>query len=267
MGLVDLQAVDVSHCHGAKAISMTFAGGFKFSYSGDCRPSRKFARIGQGSTVLVHEATFDDELAGDAVAKRHSTTSEAINVGLAMGAKRVLLTHFSQRYQQIPVMEGLSESQQSSSAGASQDAPDELLAVLDDEEAEPDPEDMAVDLPDRRDVSAPEISEAPSHAALTSGGVVKVNMSPAAAAVASEMKVGVAFDYMRVKVGEINQLEYFTPALKKLFEKGDLEDDDRSSNPEVRDVESKRQIKKEKKRKFKKPEYGRDGLVNVYDAE
>ncbi|KAI7002648.1 hypothetical protein KC366_g19250, partial [Hortaea werneckii] len=33
----------------------------------------------------------------------------------------------------------------------------------------------------------------------------------------SDMKVCVAFDYMRVRVGEIGQLEKFTPALLKLF--------------------------------------------------
>lgn len=38
------------------------------------------------------------------MAKKHSTTSEAIDVGRRMGARRILLTHFSQRYQKIPVM-------------------------------------------------------------------------------------------------------------------------------------------------------------------
>ena len=34
---------------------------------------------------------------------------------------------------------------------------------------------------------------------------------------ASDMKVAVAFDYMRVKVGEIPEMEHFVPALLKLF--------------------------------------------------
>ena len=88
-------------------MSLTFPTGFKFSYSGDCRPCEEFVRIGNGSTVLLHEATFDDELRGDAEAKKHSTTSEAIGVGMAMGARRIILTHFSQRYQKIPVMEDM----------------------------------------------------------------------------------------------------------------------------------------------------------------
>ena len=88
-------------------MSLTFPTGFKFSYSGDSRPCEEFVRIGKGSTVLLHEATFDDELQGDALAKKHSTTSEALGVGMAMGARRVVLTHFSQRYQKIPVMEDM----------------------------------------------------------------------------------------------------------------------------------------------------------------
>ena len=105
MGISDIQAVNVEHCNGAKAVSVTFPNGFKFSYSGDCRPSEAFAYIGKGTTVLLHEATFDDELQGDAIAKKHSTTSEALAVGAEMEAKYVLLTHFSQRYQKIPIMD------------------------------------------------------------------------------------------------------------------------------------------------------------------
>jgi len=38
----------------------------------------------------------------DALAKRHSTVSEAIGVGVRMGAHRTVLTHFSQRYPTLP---------------------------------------------------------------------------------------------------------------------------------------------------------------------
>ncbi|KAJ8065715.1 hypothetical protein OCU04_006384 [Sclerotinia nivalis] len=104
-GLSSIQACQVSHCHGALAVAFNFPNGFKVAYSGDCRPSQDFVRIGQGATLLIHEATFDDELQGDAIAKKHSTTSEAMNIGKGMGARRILLTHFSQRYQKIPVMD------------------------------------------------------------------------------------------------------------------------------------------------------------------
>jgi ribonuclease Z len=104
-GISSIQACSVSHCHGAAAVAITFPNGFKVAYSGDCRPSDDFVKIGQGATLLIHEATFDDELQNDAKAKKHCTTSEALAVGRKMNARRILLTHFSQRYQKIPVMD------------------------------------------------------------------------------------------------------------------------------------------------------------------
>ena len=148
IGLVSIRACPVSHCNGALAVVLNFPNGFKVAYSGDCRPSREFAQIGKDATLLIHEATFDDELQGDAYAKKHSTTAEAIEVGRQMNARRILLTHFSQRYQKIPVME--------SREGKAQ-------------------------------------------------------------------VVIVAFDYMRVKIGDIAKVEAFKPALMKLFEEKDKE--------------------------------------------
>ncbi|TGO91994.1 hypothetical protein BPOR_0013g00250 [Botrytis porri] len=86
-GLSSIEACQVSHCHGALAVALNFPNGFKVAYSGDCRPSQDFVRIGKGATLLIHEATFDDELQGDAIAKKHSTTSEAMNIGKGMGAR------------------------------------------------------------------------------------------------------------------------------------------------------------------------------------
>jgi len=104
-GLSSITACPVDHCRGALAVVLTFPNSLKVAYSGDCLPSNEFARIGKGATLLIHEATLDDELASDALAKKHSTTSGALRVGKLMGARRILLTHFSQRYQKIPVME------------------------------------------------------------------------------------------------------------------------------------------------------------------
>ncbi|KFY23081.1 hypothetical protein V493_06114 [Pseudogymnoascus sp. VKM F-4281 (FW-2241)] len=104
-GLSSIVACQVTHCHQALAVVLKFPNGFSVAYSGDCRPSSEFARIAQGATVLIHEATFDNELEGDAVAKKHSTTADALWVAKKMGARRILLTHFSQRYQKIPVMD------------------------------------------------------------------------------------------------------------------------------------------------------------------
>ncbi|AEO58149.1 hypothetical protein MYCTH_2305317 [Thermothelomyces thermophilus ATCC 42464] len=101
-----VEACFVDHCYEATAAVLTFPDtGLKVAYSGDCRPSRPFAELARGAHLLVHECTFEDELAGDAAAKKHSTLSEALEVGRRMEARRILLTHFSQRYPKLPVVD------------------------------------------------------------------------------------------------------------------------------------------------------------------
>ena len=51
------------------------------------------------------QATFEDGMLEEAVAKKHSTTKEAIEMGEGAGVYRIILTHFSQRYPKIPVVE------------------------------------------------------------------------------------------------------------------------------------------------------------------
>nr|CAB3471625.1 unnamed protein product [Digitaria exilis] len=51
------------------------------------------------------KATFEDSMKDEAIARNHSTTKEAIEVGTAGGAYRIILTHFSQRYPKIPVID------------------------------------------------------------------------------------------------------------------------------------------------------------------
>ncbi|KAK1982191.1 metallo-beta-lactamase superfamily protein [Colletotrichum cereale] len=103
--LASFQLVRVSHCQNAYAGVFTWPSGLKIAYSGDCRPSDKFVEAAKGATLLIHESTFDDDKMGDALAKKHSTMSEALDVGYRMGARRVLLTHFSQRYAKLPLVE------------------------------------------------------------------------------------------------------------------------------------------------------------------
>lgn len=222
-GFADIQSARVAHCHGAMAVSITFPPSpvdpsdvkpLKVSYSGDCRPSHTFARIGADTTVLVHEATFDDELQGDAIAKKHSTTSEALGIGSQMNATAVVLTHFSQRYQKIPVL-------QSATDGEQEDPLLDTSAVT--EEANEDGDvDPTLENADNMDIhpkiqsasaSSPSKKQMPNRSGNpTLQGdkrVVKIR-NP-------NMKVAIAFDYMRVKIGEIAQLEKFTDALNKLL--------------------------------------------------
>lgn len=96
---VVLKGVDRVHSDGR------MIPGWKIVYSGDTRPCPELIEASQGATVLIHEATFEDALVEEAIARNHSTTEEAIEVGNAAGAYRIILTHFSQRYPKIPVFD------------------------------------------------------------------------------------------------------------------------------------------------------------------
>ena len=71
---------------------------FKLVYSGDTRPCDALIEMGLDATILIHEATFEEDLLSEAEKKRHSTVTEALTVAKKMNAFRVILTHFSQRY-------------------------------------------------------------------------------------------------------------------------------------------------------------------------
>lgn len=107
LGLTRFESVPVRHCPDAAAVVLAHApSGWSLAYSGDCRPSRAFARAARGVDVLVHEATFADDRRADAEAKRHCTAAEARRVVAEAGARCGVLTHFSQRYprEQIPTL-------------------------------------------------------------------------------------------------------------------------------------------------------------------
>lgn len=93
-----LISIPVQHCNESYAIILETANGYKLVYSGDCRPSSSIISAGMNCDLLIHEATFDDAMSGDAIKKNHSTTSEAVDMGVRMRSKHIVLTHFSQRY-------------------------------------------------------------------------------------------------------------------------------------------------------------------------
>lgn len=49
--------------------------GWKLVYSGDTRPCLELIEAVHGATILVHEATFEDGMRREAVARNHSTTN------------------------------------------------------------------------------------------------------------------------------------------------------------------------------------------------
>ncbi|XP_073351035.1 zinc phosphodiesterase ELAC protein 2 [Pagrus major] len=93
----------VRHCKNAFACSFTHQSGWKLAFSGDTMPCDAFVHIGKNATLLIHEATLEDGMEEEAVEKRHSTTSQAIGIGMRMNAEFIMLNHFSQRYAKIPL--------------------------------------------------------------------------------------------------------------------------------------------------------------------
>ncbi|KAJ5901607.1 transcriptional regulator family: bZIP [Penicillium taxi] len=208
-GLSDILTTYVKHCRGSLALSLVFPDGFKISFSGDCRPSGKFASIGRDSTVLIHEATFQDDMAGSALAKRHSTTGEALEVGRRMNARSILLTHFSQRYQKVAHVD--------QRAGT---------AMHDNLKSSPKVEAMT-DCPrvdEARDTDIPlDDPEEP----LGSSGFGEALSDDIRFSSKSEQPlyvpgiitpVATAMDYMRVKVSDLPLAQAYAPALEKLIE-------------------------------------------------
>lgn len=101
-GLIQkLQSIRVEHCKDSFGVIIFGKTREKYVYSGDCRPTEMLINFGQNCDLLIHEATFDDNLIIQAQNKRHSTISEAREVGIKMNSKLTILTHFSQRYPQI----------------------------------------------------------------------------------------------------------------------------------------------------------------------
>uniref|UniRef100_A0AAG5DWA4 Zinc phosphodiesterase ELAC protein 2 n=1 Tax=Anopheles atroparvus TaxID=41427 RepID=A0AAG5DWA4_ANOAO len=113
MGIKEVATCRVRHCPHSFGLALKMVplgthpdtgieGDVKVTYSGDTMPCESLIQLGRDSTILIHEATMEDELAVEARLKMHSTLSQAIEQGRKMNARYTLLTHFSQRYAKIP---------------------------------------------------------------------------------------------------------------------------------------------------------------------
>jgi len=102
---IEVRAVKVNHPACAHGLVISCGDGLKITYSGDTMPCDNLITAGMNSTLLIHEATLEDDMEEDALRKRHSTTSQAVDVARQMKAEWVLLTHISQRYPKIPIVE------------------------------------------------------------------------------------------------------------------------------------------------------------------
>ena len=72
--------------------------GRKIVYTGDCRTSSSIVKFAEDADLLIHDCTFDDELAARALEDGHSTPSQAAKTSKKARVKRLILTHISARY-------------------------------------------------------------------------------------------------------------------------------------------------------------------------
>ena len=108
IGMSEFYTCRAIHCPNAFCVSFRSKDGYKISYSGDTRPCEKFRVIstwGGPPDLLIHEATMEHFMMYDAIIKKHTTFTEAIEEGRQMNAKFTLLTHFSQRYAKMPAFD------------------------------------------------------------------------------------------------------------------------------------------------------------------
>ncbi len=79
-------------------------------YSSDTRPTDSVVRESKGADLLIHEATYLDDLKDRAIATGHSTALEAGRVAREAGVKKLILTHFSARYRKDDMHRFLEEA-------------------------------------------------------------------------------------------------------------------------------------------------------------
>ncbi|KAK8843961.1 hypothetical protein IAR55_006753 [Kwoniella newhampshirensis] len=102
LDLKSIWAPTVQHRGKAFGLALEHQSGWKIVYSGDTKPCQSLVEAGKNATLLIHEATLEDDKPEVAAAKGHSTFSQAIDIGKQMNARHILLNHFSQRYPKLP---------------------------------------------------------------------------------------------------------------------------------------------------------------------
>lgn len=81
----------------AEAVGEPYAGRV-VTVLGDTRPCAGARKLAEGADVLVHEATFGQDLGDKAGEYGHSTTLQAAETAREAKVGRLFLTHFSSRY-------------------------------------------------------------------------------------------------------------------------------------------------------------------------
>jgi ribonuclease Z len=78
--------------------------GRKIVYTGDTKSTENLAKFAENADLLIHDATFDDELVERAQEDGHSTPSQAAETAKKAKVKWLILTHISARYKDASVL-------------------------------------------------------------------------------------------------------------------------------------------------------------------
>lgn len=70
-----------------------------YAYCADTLYDETLAEKVKGVDLLYHETTYLKDLAEKAIARFHSTTEHAANIAIKSGAKKLLIGHFSSKYE------------------------------------------------------------------------------------------------------------------------------------------------------------------------
>jgi ribonuclease Z len=99
--------IDIEH-KGRKILASNFTGpsrpGRKIGISGDTRPSKKLQQFFIGCDVLIFESTFTAQEKNKAIERFHSTALEASLFAKNANVKKLILTHFSSRYDNLTLI-------------------------------------------------------------------------------------------------------------------------------------------------------------------
>lgn len=75
--------------------------GRKFVYVTDTRPCPAVVRIAEEADLLIHEGMFASDMEKEAHKKGHSTIAQAARIAREARAKKLVITHISQRYVRV----------------------------------------------------------------------------------------------------------------------------------------------------------------------
>lgn len=102
LGDVKVNTVAVKHCLESYGIVLKTSD-WSIVYSGDSAPCQKLIDAGKNCTLLIHEASIEDDFIREASMKKHCTPQQVVDISEKMNAQFTIMTHFSKRYLAVPV--------------------------------------------------------------------------------------------------------------------------------------------------------------------